>query len=161
MFSTLMARTAALTVALYFTNRVGIWGNTDASDKLYQHISKRLEPVRQMIPELSKTEIGLIARKYYDLSIKESYQLMRQLPDYKGQLLELAKSWPKRSKKNEMQQQDETMNEEEFFNWLPVLTVADNDNDDDNDNDNDNNDDETNECAVTATNHATCNTRNT
>ncbi|XP_034489900.1 MICOS complex subunit MIC13 homolog QIL1 [Drosophila innubila] len=161
MFSTLMARTAALTVALYFTNRVGIWGNTDASDKLYQHISKRLEPVRQMIPELSKTEIGLIARKYYEFSIKEGYQLMRQLPDYKGQLLELAKSWPKRSKKNKMQQEEGTTSDEEVFNWLPVLTVAVVDNDNDNDDDNDNDNDETSECAVTASNHATCNTRNT
>ncbi|KAM8718466.1 hypothetical protein ACLKA7_001642 [Drosophila subpalustris] len=157
-----MARTAAITVAVYFSNRVGIWGNTDATDKLYQHISKGLEPVRQMIPELTKTEMTLTARRYYDLGIREGYQLMRQLPDYKNQLLELAHSWPKRGKSNKLQQ-EATTNDEEGFNWLPVITVAslDNDNDSDSDNDDDDANDERIECAVSATNHTTCNTRTT
>ncbi|XP_064538413.1 MICOS complex subunit MIC13 homolog QIL1 [Drosophila montana] len=117
MFSTLMARTAAITVAIYFTNRVGVWGNTETADQLYQRLAKGLEPMRQLLPVKlpAQSELSLRARQYYDRGIKEGIQLMRQLPNYAGQLLELARIGLNK------QPTDDTDDE---YTWPPVTSVA-------------------------------------
>ncbi|KAH8387514.1 hypothetical protein KR093_007526, partial [Drosophila rubida] len=128
MLSSLMARTAALTMAVYFTNRVGIWGNSDASDKLCERISNSFEPMRQ----LTKSKV----KKYYELSVKEGCQLARQLPGYTNQLVNLAKTWSKHCDKlsvnslhgNQCNVPQPTRTDSETaggFRWLPVITAGD------------------------------------
>ncbi|KAH8414782.1 hypothetical protein KR215_003985 [Drosophila sulfurigaster] len=129
MLSSLVARTAALTLAIYFTNRVGIWGNTDASDKLCERISHGLEPMRQ----LTKSKV----RKCYDLSVREACQLAQQLPVYTQQLIKLTKSWHKfgdnfnacnvqqdEEEEDELHQQAARCKNAAGFHWLPAITAG-------------------------------------
>ncbi|XP_017002256.2 MICOS complex subunit MIC13 homolog QIL1 [Drosophila takahashii] len=96
MITTLMARTAAVTMTVYMTNRMGVWGKTEETDRLLQQITTGLQPLvgllgRVLRFEPSDLSAGELAREYYNQGVKGTFQLIRNLPNYSEDLADGAK----------------------------------------------------------------------
>uniref|UniRef100_A0A6P4DWS6 MICOS complex subunit MIC13 homolog QIL1 n=1 Tax=Drosophila rhopaloa TaxID=1041015 RepID=A0A6P4DWS6_DRORH len=73
MLTALMARTTAVSLTVYATNRAGVWGKTEESDRLLQQITKGLHwtgvigLVKRVLPfEQTDLTVGQLAREYYN-----------------------------------------------------------------------------------------------
>ncbi|XP_017052123.1 MICOS complex subunit MIC13 homolog QIL1 [Drosophila ficusphila] len=96
MFTTLMARTAALSMTVYLTSRIGVWGKTEESDRLLRQVTTGLHPLtgflRRVLPfEQSDLSVGQLAREYYNQGVKGTFYIIRNIPNYSGDLAENAK----------------------------------------------------------------------
>ncbi|EDX17566.1 MICOS complex subunit MIC13 homolog QIL1 [Drosophila simulans] len=96
MFTTLMYRTAAVSMTVYITNRVGVWGKTEETDHLLQQITNGLQPVfgllrRTLKLEESDLSVGELSRKYYNEGVKGTFRIIRNIPNYSEDLADGAK----------------------------------------------------------------------
>ncbi|XP_016951775.1 MICOS complex subunit MIC13 homolog QIL1 [Drosophila biarmipes] len=96
MITTLMARTAVVSIAVYMTNRVGVWGKTEETDRLLQQITRGLNPLfgllgRALHLEPTNLSVGELAREYYNQGVKGTFHVIRNLPNYSEDLADGAK----------------------------------------------------------------------
>lgn len=97
MLTNMMARTAALSMAVYMSSRAGIWGQTEESHRLCRQIGQKLEPlsaqIRQRLLPSDVAEMGVaqLAKTYYNLGVKGGFQFIRNLPTHSINLIEWTK----------------------------------------------------------------------
>ncbi|KAI8035002.1 MICOS complex subunit MIC13 homolog QIL1 [Drosophila gunungcola] len=96
MFTAFMARTAAVSVTVYVSCRAGVWGKTEDSDRLLQQITTVIHPVtklvRRVLPfEQTELSVGQLAREYYNEGVKGTFHIIRNIPNYSGDLAKGAK----------------------------------------------------------------------
>ncbi|EDV46154.1 MICOS complex subunit MIC13 homolog QIL1 [Drosophila erecta] len=96
MLTTLMYRTAAVTMTVYMTNRVGVWGKTEETDRLFHQITGGLHPLvgllrRVLNFEESDLGVGELSRRYYNEGVKGTFRIIRNIPNYSEDLADGAK----------------------------------------------------------------------
>ncbi|XP_037724205.1 MICOS complex subunit MIC13 homolog QIL1 [Drosophila subpulchrella] len=96
MITTLMARTAVVSITVYMTNRMGVWGKTEETDRLLYQITTGLHPFfgllrRFLHIEPTDLSVGELAREYYNQGVKETFHIIRNLPNYSEDLADGAK----------------------------------------------------------------------
>ncbi|XP_043661177.1 MICOS complex subunit MIC13 homolog QIL1 [Drosophila teissieri] len=96
MLTTLMYRTAAVTMTVYMTNRVGVWGKTEETDQLLHQVAKGLHPLAGLLRrvlhfEESDLSVGELSRKYYNEGVKGTFRIIRNIPNYSEDLADGAK----------------------------------------------------------------------
>ncbi|XP_044312715.1 MICOS complex subunit MIC13 homolog QIL1 [Drosophila rhopaloa] len=96
----LLVRSGLLAGTVYYTRKVGIWGDTDQTDKLYNNVKAALCPYVQKlekqlpfeVPELPRTgEMRFLAKHYYNEGVKNSFRFIHMLPCYAGRGLKKVK----------------------------------------------------------------------
>lgn len=98
MFTNMMARTAALSMAVYVSSRAGIWGQTEESHRLCRKIGQKLEPlsaeIRQRLLPSDVADMGVaqLAKTYYNQGVKGGFQFIRNLPTHSINLIEWTKA---------------------------------------------------------------------
>jgi len=99
-FSRFLLRGGLLGGAVYYTRQVGIWGDSDQSDKLYNTVKSELSPYvekakKQLpfeVPQLPRTgEMRFLAKHYYNEGVKNTFRFIHMLPCYAGRGLKKVK----------------------------------------------------------------------
>ncbi|XP_039500867.1 MICOS complex subunit MIC13 homolog QIL1 [Drosophila santomea] len=96
MLTTLMYRTAAVTMTVYMTNRVGVWGKTEETDQLLHQVARGLHPLAGLLRrvlnfEESDLSVAELSRKYYNEGVKGTFRIIRNIPNYSEDLADGAK----------------------------------------------------------------------
>ncbi|KAM8710498.1 hypothetical protein ACLKA7_017162 [Drosophila subpalustris] len=89
----LLVRGGLLAGTVYYTRKVGIWGNAEETDKLYNNVKSQLSPYVQQaqkklpfeVPKLPRAgEMRFLAKHYYNEGVKSSFRFIHMLPCYAG-----------------------------------------------------------------------------
>ncbi|XP_017074534.1 MICOS complex subunit MIC13 homolog QIL1 [Drosophila eugracilis] len=93
MLTTLVVRTVAVSMTIYLTNRVGVWGKTEETDRLLQQgLNPLTVLLRRVLPnEQMDMSMGELAREYYNQGIKGTFHIIRNIPNYSEDLADGAK----------------------------------------------------------------------
>ncbi|XP_043649252.1 MICOS complex subunit MIC13 homolog QIL1 [Drosophila teissieri] len=96
----LLVRGGLVAGTVYYTQKVGIWGDSAQSDKLYNDIKSELRPHVQKlekqlpfdVPQLPRTgEMRFLAKHYYNEGVKNTFRFIHMLPCYAGRGLKKVK----------------------------------------------------------------------
>ncbi|KAI8040974.1 MICOS complex subunit MIC13 homolog QIL1 [Drosophila gunungcola] len=95
-----LVRGGLLAGIVYYTRKVGVWGDADETDKLYNTVKSELCPYVQKVqkqlpfevPQLPNTgEMRFLAKHYYNEGVKSSFRFVHMLPCYAGRGLKKVK----------------------------------------------------------------------
>ncbi|XP_017071975.1 MICOS complex subunit MIC13 homolog QIL1 [Drosophila eugracilis] len=95
-----LVRSGLVAGTVYYTQKVGVWGNTDQTDKLYNTVKSELCPyVKKLekqlpfeVPQLPRTgEMRFLAKHYYNEGVKNTFHFIQMLPCYAGRGLKKVK----------------------------------------------------------------------
>ncbi|KAH8418244.1 hypothetical protein KR222_006784, partial [Zaprionus bogoriensis] len=96
----LLVRSGLVAGTVYYTCKLGIWGDAAQSDKLYSAVKAQLCPYVQQaqaklpfdVPKLPQVgEMRFLAKHYYNEGVKGSFRFVHMLPCYAGRGLKKAK----------------------------------------------------------------------
>ncbi|SPP87321.1 MICOS complex subunit MIC13 homolog QIL1 [Drosophila guanche] len=96
----LLVRGGLVASAVYYTNKVGIWSDSEQTEKLYNNVKSELCPYVQKakkqlpfdVPQLPNTgEMRFLAKHYYNEGVKGSIRFVHMLPCYAGRGLKKVK----------------------------------------------------------------------
>ncbi|XP_020805794.1 MICOS complex subunit MIC13 homolog QIL1 [Drosophila serrata] len=98
MIASIVARTAAVTITVYMTKRVGVWGQSEESERLYHQVIHGLKPLGGLVRDLlplpdpeKEMNMGQMARDMYNRGIKDGFYILQNLPKISNQLAIKAK----------------------------------------------------------------------
>jgi len=102
MFLSLIVRSGVLVGAVYYSQRIGVWGDAEQSSQLYNSIKTQLKPHADAlekklpfeVPALpERAEVRFLAQHYYNQGVKETFRFIHMLPCYTGQGISKIKNW--------------------------------------------------------------------
>ncbi|XP_017489166.1 PREDICTED: MICOS complex subunit MIC13 homolog QIL1-like [Rhagoletis zephyria] len=100
MVISLLVRAGIVVGAVYYSKKLGVWGSSEETEKLYNELKEGLRPhAKELekklpfdVPALPQTgEARFLAKHYYNEGVKKTFHFIEMLPCYTGQLIHKAK----------------------------------------------------------------------